>query len=33
MINEGILDQFSLARDEEQERDRRKAEGRELVRG
>jgi len=29
MINEGILDQFSLARDEEQERDRRETEGRE----
>jgi len=33
MIHEAVLDQFSLARDEEQERDRREAGGRELVSG
>jgi len=33
MIHEAVLDQFSLARDEEQERDRRAARARELVRG
>jgi len=33
MIYEAVLDQFSLARDEEQERERRETEGRDLVRG
>jgi hypothetical protein len=33
MIQEAVLDQFSLARDEEQERERRETDGRDLVRG
>ncbi len=32
MIYEGVLDHFSLARDEKQERERREAERRDLVR-
>jgi len=32
MIHEAVLDQISLARDEEQERERRETEGRDLVR-
>jgi len=33
MIQEAVLDQFSLAKDEEQEREGRETDGRELVRG
>ncbi len=33
MIKEAVLDQFSLAKDEEQEREGRETDGRELVRG
>jgi len=33
MIQEAVLDQFSLAKDEEQEREGRETDGRDLVRG